>query len=708
MENARTLTRRQFFKVSAAVGGGLLLEFHIGRDATHGLALAAIDHLAPNAWIRIDRDGGVLMQVASSEMGQGVMTAIPMLLAEEIDADWSKVRAEHAPADKAFHNPLFGRQATGGSTAIRGFWQTVRSAGATARELLVEAAAKTWQVPAASCRTENGVVIHKPTGRKLAYGELVDTAAALPVPSTAFLKDPKEFRLIGKSLPRLDTPVKTNGAAMFGLDVRLPGLLTAVVARCPVFGGTVRRFDAAGAKRVRGVREVVKIDSGVAVLADDFWSAKRGRDALDIEWDEGPHAALTSASIRAGFERVLAQGIAVRSVGDTEQALKNGRRIEAVYEVPYLAHACMEPMNCTVRISADGADVWVGTQAQSATQATAVQLTGLPPEKVRVHTMFLGGGFGRRSEQDFVREAVQLAKHSGQPVKVVWTREDDMQHDFYRPATYNRFTAVLGKNGLPLAWRHEIAGPSIFARVLPERAGDGKDFTSTEGAANLPYDIPNLEVRYAMANTAVPVGFWRSVGSSQNAFVTECFLNELAAAARQDPYEYRRKLLAKHPRHKGVLDLAARRANWSRKLPAGRHRGIAVAQSFGSYAAQVAEISIERNRVRVHRVVCAIDCGMVVNPGIIEAQMESGIVYGLTAALKGEITLDRGRVSQGNFNDYPLLAIDEMPAIEVHIVKSTESPSGVGEPGTPPIAPAVANAVFAATGKPVRQLPIRL
>jgi isoquinoline 1-oxidoreductase beta subunit len=648
------------------------------------------------------------MHVASSEMGQGVMTAIPMLLAEELDADWSKVRSEHAPVAKAFINPLFGTQATGGSTAIRGYWQTVRTAGATARELLVEAAAKTWQVPASSCRTENGAVIHKPTGRKLAYGALVDTAATLPAPATAFLKDPKEFRLIGKALPRLDTPAKTNGSAQFGLDVRQPGMLTAVVARCPVFGGTLKRFDAAGAKRIRGVRDVVKIDSGVAVLADDFWAAKRGRDALDLEWNEGPHAAVTSASIRADFERALAQGIAVRSEGDVAKALQGGRKFEAVYEVPYLAHACMEPMNCTAHVRADGADVWVGTQGQTGAQSTTARLTGLPPEKIRVHTQFLGGGFGRRGEQDFVSEAVQLAKHAGKPVKVVWTREDDMQHDFYRPATVNRFAAVLDKNGLPLAWRHEIAGPSIFARVFPDRAKDGKDFTSTEGAANLPYGIPNIEVRYAMTNPAVPVGFWRSVGSSQNAFVTECFLDELAAAARRDPYELRRQLLARHPRHKGVLELAATRAGWGKKLPAGRHRGIAVAESFGSYTAQVAEVSIERGKVRVHRVVCAIDCGMYVNPGIIEAQMESGIVYGLTAALKGEITIDKGRVQQGNFNDYPLLAIDEMPAVEVHIVKSSEAPGGVGEPGTPPIAPAVANAVFAATGKPVRRLPIRL
>jgi isoquinoline 1-oxidoreductase beta subunit len=641
-------------------------------------------------------------------MGQGVMTAIPMLLADELDADWSKVRSEHAPVGKAFINPLFGTQATGGSTAIRGYWQTVRTAGATARELLVEAAAKTWQVPASSCRTENGAVIHKPTGRKLAYGALVDTAATLPAPATAFLKDPKEFRLIGKALPRLDTPAKTNGSAQFGLDVRQPGMLTAVVARCPVFGGTLKRFDAAGAKRIRGVRDVVKIDSGVAVLADDFWAAKRGRDALDLEWNEGPHAAVTSASIRADFERALAQGIAVRSEGDVAKALQGGRKFEAVYEVPYLAHACMEPMNCTAHVRADGADVWVGTQGQTGAQSTTARLTGLPPEKIRVHTQFLGGGFGRRGEQDFVSEAVQLAKHAGKPVKVVWTREDDMQHDFYRPATVNRFAAVLDKNGLPLAWRHEIAGPSIFARVFPDRAKDGKDFTSTEGAANLPYGIPNIEVRYAMTNPAVPVGFWRSVGSSQNAFVTECFLDELAAAARRDPYELRRQLLARHPRHKGVLELAATRAGWGKKLPAGRHRGIAVAESFGSYTAQVAEVSIERGKVRVHRVVCAIDCGMYVNPGIIEAQMESGIVYGLTAALKGEITIDKGRVQQGNFNDYPLLAIDEMPAVEVHIVKSSEAPGGVGEPGTPPIAPAVANAVFAATGKPVRRLPIRL
>jgi isoquinoline 1-oxidoreductase beta subunit len=725
------LTRREFFKVSAVAGGSLLLEFHLGPRLAR--ADAAGGAFAPNAWLRIERDGTVTVQVGSSEMGQGVMTAIPMMLAEELDADWSKVRSVAAPADKAFTNPRIGSQLTGGSTAVRGYWEIARKAGATARDLLVSAAAQDWGVKPESCRTENGAVIHKGDGRRLAYGELADKAARLPVPEAVLLKEPDEFRLIGRPLPRLDTPAKVDGSAVFGMDVRVPGMPIAVVARCPVFGGKLRRFDATAAKRIKGVHEVIAISRGVAVVADDFWSARRGRDALELEWDEGPGAKLTSAAIRKEFENMLDNGASVRSDGDVDDALTRApRKLSAVYEVPYLAHACMEPMNATAHVRADGCDIWVGTQAQTFAQRTAALITGLSSEQVKIHTMFLGGGFGRRSEQDFVIEAVELSKATGKPVKVVWTREDDMQHDAYRPATYNALEAALDQDGRPVAWRHRIAGSSIMARAMPQFApavapewlpkGVRKaaatvagivaefrlDNTSVEGAKNLPYDIPNLEVRYAMVNTTVPVGFWRSVGSSQNAFITECFLDELARAAGQDPYRYRRRLLAKHPRHRNVLDLAARMAQWDKPAPAGRHRGIAVAESFGSYCAQVAEVSIERGRVRVHRVVCAIDCGMYVNPSIIAAQMESGIVYGLTAALKGEITIDKGRVVQGNFNDYPLLTIGEMPEIEVHIVKNAEPPGGVGEPGTPPIAPAVANAVFAATGRPVRRLPIRL
>ena len=702
--------RRTFLKTGALAGGGLLIGFHLPLANRAGAAEAAGKDFAPNAWIRIDANDTVTLRVASSEMGQGVYTAIPMLLAEELECDWARIKVEMAPADKAYTNPLIGQQLTGGSTAVRAFWTPLRQAGAAGRELLIRAAAQTWKVKDDECRAENGVVLHKASQRKATYGELAATAATLAVPTAVFLKEPGEFKLIGKSTARLDTPLKVNGSAVFGMDVKLPGLLTAVVARCPVFGGKPKKFDATIAKSVAGVRQVLSIHSGIAVVADSFWAAKLGRDALVVEWDEGAHARQDSATIRKQLEQSLKKkGVHARNEGDAAKALKAAtKRIEAVYEVPYLAHACMEPMNCTAVVKKDSCEIWVPTQNQTGTQFVASQITGLPPEKVKVNTTFLGGGFGRRSEQDFVAEAVQLAMATGAPVKVMWTREDDMHHDYYRPATLNRLSAALDKDGMPVAWRHEIAGGSIFSRVFPGAIKNGIDNTSVEGAANLPYAIPNLQVTWAMENGAVPVGFWRSVGSSQNAYITECFLDELATAAGKDPYEYRRALLAKHPRHLGVLELAAQKAGWGTPLPAGRTRGIAVAEAFGSYCAQVAEVSVERGQVRVQRVVCAIDCGMVVNPDTVVAQMESGIVYGLTAVLKGEITIKNGRVEQNNFSDYPLLRLDEMPDIEVHIVKSAENPGGVGEPGTPPIAPAVANAVFAATGKPVRKLPIRV
>ena len=726
--------RRAFLKVSVAAGGALLIGFYLPAVGRGGVAGVAATELAPNTWIRIGADDSVTLMVASSEMGQGVYTAIPMLLAEELECDWARVRIETAPAARAYFNPLIGMQLTGGSTAVRAYFTPLRQAGATARALLITAAAQTWGVKEESCKAENGVVVHQPSGRRARYGELVGKAATLPVPKAVFLKEPSEFKLLGKPARRRDTPLKVNGAAVFGQDVRLPGMLTAAVARCPVFGGKLKSFDAAKAKAVEGVRHVLAIDSGVAVVAGDFWTAQRGREALAIQWDEGAHAKASSAQLRSRLEAALKRaGSTARSEGEAEKVLSAAaRRIEADYEVPYLAHACMEPMNATAVVTKDSCEVWAPTQAQTGAQTTAARITGLAPEAIKVHTTFLGGGFGRRSEQDFVSEAVQLARLTGAPVKVIWTREDDIRHDFYRPATLNRLSAALGADGLPSAWVHRIAGPSIMARVVPQfapammpawlpeslkQAGASVagfvverriDATSVEGATNLPYAIPNILVTYAMENGPVPVGFWRSVGNTQNIFITECFLDELAAAAGKDPFEYRRALLKNHPRHLGVLELAAGKAGWGRPLPKGRHRGIAVAESFGSFVAQVAEVSITDGRVRVHRVACAVDCGIVVNPDTVVAQMESGIVFGLTAALKGEITIKDGRVEQGNFFDYPLLRMDEMPEVETHIVKSGEPPGGVGEPGTPPIAPAVANAVFAATGKPVRRLPIRV
>jgi isoquinoline 1-oxidoreductase beta subunit len=707
MGTAFDVSRRRFLKVSAAAGGGLAVAMYL--PPTTSRAASTNARFEPNAWLIVEPSGGVLIRVASSEMGQGVMTAIPMLVAEELDADWSRVRVENAPEGRPYYNPLLGGQSTGGSTAVRGFWSTVREAGAVAREMLVTAAAERWGVDASQCRTAAGEVTHPPSGRRAGYGELAADAAALPTPQTAFLKDPSEFVLVGTRVPRVDAPAKADGSARFGLDVRAPGMLVAVVARSPSFGGRPRKFDAKAAEGVRGVHRVVALEHGVAVVADGFWSASKGRDALKIEWDLGPDAGLDSAAIRDRLVKAVGGGVDARREGDVEQAFESAtRRVEAVYDVPFLAHACMEPMNCTAHVRSDGCDVWVPTQSQTRTRGAAAEVSGLPFEKVAVHTTFLGGGFGRRSEVDFVAEAVTLSKELGAPVKVVWTREDDTRHDFYRPATHNRLRAALDADGRLVGWEHRIAGPSILARRGSGAARGGVDRTSVEGAANLPYAVPNLLVTYAQVDTGVPVGFWRSVGSSQNAYITECFLDEVAHAAGTDPLEMRRRMLADHPRHLGVLNLAADRAGWHLPVPAGRSRGIAVAEAFGSFVAQVAEVSLEKDRVRVHRVVCAVDCGLTVNPDTIEAQMESGIVYGLTAALYGEITVRDGGVVQGNFDDYPLLRFDEMPQVEVHIVRSGEHPGGVGEPGTPPIAPAVANAVAAATGKPVRSLPIRI
>src|SRR6266545_1066822 len=554
--------------------------------------------------------------------------------------------------------------------------------------MLIIAAAQTWDVAADTCRTENGAVIHQPSGRRLSYGALATKAAKLPVPTEVTLKEAKDFRIIGTKVARLDTPAKVNGSAVFGIDVKVPGMLIARVLRCPVFGGRVARFDAAKAKAVPGVHHVAQIDSGIAVIADGYWPAKLGVEALDVHWDEGPLAGLSSSGITAMYKPLAEQpGLVVRADGEATRTLEGAaQKLDAVYEVPYLAHAPMEPMNCTAHVRKDGCDVWVPTQGQTRTQQTAANITGLRPESIQVHTTLLGGGFGRRYEQDFVADAVQISQVIGKPVKVIWSREDDMQHDFYRPATYNRLAAGLDAQGMPIAWTHRIVGPFIMSRLWPKLVQDGKDLTSIEGAANVPYAIPHAQVDYIMRETGIPVGPWRSVGSSQNAFITECFLDEIAAAGGKDPYELRRQLLSKAPRHKAVLELAASQAGWGQPLPEGRFRGIAVHESFGSYVAEVAEVSVVRDgNVRVHRVVCAVDCGMVVNPNTVEAQMEGGIIYGLTAALKGAITIDQGRVQQSNFHDYQMLRMNEMPAIAVHILPSTEAPGGVGEPGVPPI-----------------------
>jgi isoquinoline 1-oxidoreductase beta subunit len=586
----------------------------------------------------------------------------------------------------------------------------LRKAGAAARQMLRAAAAKEWNVPESEVDTEPGVVIHRPSGRRLLYGQLVDKAAQLPVPQDPALKRKDQFRYMGKegAAARLDVPMKTDGKAVYGMDVTLPGMLLASVERCPVFGGTVKSFDATAAKGVKGVRQVVQVSNGVAVVADSTWAALKGRRALKVDWDEGANASLSTEQMDREYAQLVKQpGKVAKKAGDAEAALAaGGTVVEATYQVPFLEHACMEPMNATASVTADACHVWAPTQNPGGSQATAARLTGLPLERVSVTTTLLGGGFGRRGEIDFITDAVETSKAVGAPVKVVWTREDDIRHGFYRPATYNTFRAALDAQGRPTAWFNRIVGGGIL--IQKGRApANTVDAAAVAGAADVPYDIPNLQVEWVEKDWGVPLGFWRSVGSSQNAFITESFVDELAHAAKADPYEYRRGLLGKAPRHKAVLELAATKANWGAPLPAGVARGIAVAFSYGSYAAHVAEVSVDRDgAVRVRRIVCAIDCGFPVNLDQIRAQMEGGAVYALTAALYGKITLDHGRVQQSNFHDYPMLRIPEMPKVETHIIDSGQAPGGLGEPGVPPVAPAVTNAVFALTGKRIRRLPI--
>jgi isoquinoline 1-oxidoreductase beta subunit len=709
MSASARMSRRDFLEATTAAGAGLVIGFHLPAPGRSRCAGAAAP-FAPNAWVRIGPDDRVQLFVDRSEMGQGVATALPMLLAEELEAEWTKIEIAFAPAAPEYANPLFGIQGTGGSTSVRAAWTPLRTAGAAAREMLIAAAAQTWGVPVAECRAERGAVLHPSSGRRLSYGKLATRAATLPVPKDPPLKDPKDWKLLGTRVRRLDTPAKVDGSAQFGIDVKVPGMLVAVVARCPVRGGKLATFDAAAARAVPGVRHVVPISSGVAVVAEGYWPAKTGRDGLRVTWDEGASAAVSSATIAQLFaERSEQPGAVARhDGGDPEAALAAARqRLDAVYELPFLAHATMEPMNCTAHVRADGVDIWVPTQFQTGAQQLGATIGGVPPERVRVHTTYLGGGFGRRFELDFVQEALETSKAVGAPVKVIWSREDDVQHDVYRPACRHRLRAGLDASGRPAVWTHRIVAPSILARVFPNRVKDGLDPEAVEGAAAMPYAVPAVHVDYVLADTGIPVGFWRSVNNSFNAFAVESFVDELAHAAGRDPYEYRRALLADQPRHRRVLELAAERAGWGTPLAAGRARGIAVWKSFESYVAQVAEVSRDADGApRVHRVVCAVDCGPVVNPDTVAAQMESGIVYGLTAALWGEITIARGRVVQSNFHDYRMLRLAEMPRVEVHIVPSRDAQGGVGEPGTPPIAPAVANAVFALTGKRIRRLPI--
>ncbi|HYA37353.1 MAG TPA: xanthine dehydrogenase family protein molybdopterin-binding subunit [Candidatus Methylomirabilis sp.] len=721
MGDLAELSRRTFLKTSVAAGGALLIGFYLpgGRKALAAVE-TTIATFAPNAFLRIAPDNTVTVIVKHLEMGQGVYTGLPMLVAEELDADWRKIRVESAPADvKRYANLAWGgtAQGTGGSTSTFNSWEQLRKAGAMARQMLIGAASQKWKVDAKRLKAENGFVVDPETRRRASYGSLASTAARLPAPMDVELKPAKEWKIIGQSLPRTDAVEKSTGRARYAFDMRLPGMVTALVVRPPRFGGKVKRFDATEAESMPGVKTIVQIPQGVAVVAKDFWSAKKARDKLVVEWDDSAATTISTDDLRKHYLELTKQpGTVARQQGEAAMALKNSaRRIGATFEFPYLAHAAMEPLNAVARLTKDRCEIWAGSQQQTLDQATAAQIAGLKPDQVHIHTLIAGGSFGRHANPtaDYIAEAVAVAKATsslGAPIHLAWTREDDMHGGYYRPMYVHAIEAGLDKDGNPIAWTHRIVGQSILAGTpFSGMIKNGVDATSVEGASTLPYVIPNLLVDLHTTNVGIPVLWWRSVGSTHTAFSTEVMIDELAQAAGKDPVEFRRALLKDHPRHRGVLDVAAQKAGWGTPLPKGRARGVAVHESFNSYVAEVAEVTVnDDGTFKVDRVVCAVDCGVAVNPDQVRAQMESGIIFGLTAALYGAITLKDGHVEQSNFHDYPVLRINETPRIEVYIVSSDQNPTGVGEPGVPPIAPAVANALRAATGKSVRRLPIHL
>jgi len=713
---ASGMGRRHFLQATASASASLFIAGFIPellRASAHAAA-ANSNSFAPNAFIRIAPDDTVTVISGHSEMGQGIYTSLAMVLNEELEADWSKIKVESAPVDPAYNHTVYGVQMTGGSSSTPSEWERLRKMGAMGRMMLVQAAAQRWSVDPSSCHVASGVVVHAATGKKATYGSLAADAAQLKPPQDIKLKVPKDFTLIGKPKHRLDTKAKTDGTAQFGLDVKLPGMVYAVVARPPVFGGKVKSVDAAEALKIPGVRVVEQIPEGVAIVADRFWAAKQARERVKISWDDGPNATLSTSQLISDFSKQsAAPGIVAKKMGDPASAMSGAAKtITAEYDVPYLAHAMMEPLNCVVSLGPDSCELWTGTQFQTIDRMQAAKTAGLPPEKVKINTTLLGGGFGRRANpaSDFIIEAVNVAKVAKAPVKVVWTREDDLAGGWYRPMWHDRFAAGLDAEGNPVAWTHTIVGQSIMAGTLFESFGikDGVDSASVEGAADILYGIPNLQVDLHSPKIAVPVQWWRSVGHSHTGFSVEGFFDEMAHAGKKDPYQLRRTLLAKQPRMLALLELVAEKGNWGKPLAAGHGRGIATHFSFDTYVAQVIEASVDENgNVRVHKVVCAVDCGRVINPDIVKAQMEGGIIFGLTAALKTEITIENGRVQQHNFYDYPMVRIFESPEIEVHIMPSEENPTGVGEPSVPPVAPALTNAIFAATGKRIRRLPIR-
>ena len=713
MSTLEHASRREFLKTGAAAAGGGLLLGVVLPDALAGPAPAPSSGAPgaasmPNAWVRIGADNSVTILSARSEMGQGVYTAMPTLVAEELEVDLHKIKVEIAPAGEPYINALLGGQITGGSTSVAEGFDKLRLAGAQARTMLVAAAAQKWAVDASGCRAQNGSV-QGPSGQNASYGELAEAASRQPVPKDVKLKEPAEWKYIGKPMNRLDSPGKINGTAEFGIDVKLPGMLYAALAQCPVIGGKVASLDDARAKSLPGVKHVVQIADGVAVVADTWWRAKVARDALLIKWDEGAGKAIDSAGIASGLKAAAARpGAVIKKQGDVDEGLRGAaKKVEAVYELPFLAHVAMEPMNFTADVRKDSCLVYGPTQFQQLAAGVAAQVTGLKPEQITVRTTFLGGGFGRRIDVDFIAQAVEISKAVGAPVKLLWTREDDTTHDFYRPTSYHQFSGGLDAQGKPVAVKFHMTSPSVTARLFPPVVKDGIDPFMTE-AATPAYDIPHQLADVVIHDTGVRVGYWRSVSHALNAFAIESFMDEMAGAAGKDPYEFRRGLLDKHPRLKHVLELAALKSGWGKPLPSGRARGIALMEGYGTSMAQVAEVSVTGKSVRVHRVVAAADLGRMVNPNIVRQQLEGSIIYGLSAVLYGEITLKDGRVQQSNFHDYPVVRMPESPVIEMHLVESSEKPAGIGEPGTALIGPAVANAVFTATGQRLRRLPLRL
>ena len=706
-------SRRSFLKftVSAAVGGGLMLAFGLPASAEVSDELTPNAPFAPNAFLRIDHSGKVIFVNPYIEMGQGTYTSIPMLIAEELEVDVNKVVIEHSPADdKVYVNPLIGIQMTGGSTAIRGSYVRLRQAGATARMMLVAAAAQRWNVDPTECHAQSGVVVHEASGRKLAYGDLVDDAAKVPVPENVKLKEPLEFKLIGTRQKRLDSSGKVDGSAMFGIDSRMPGMKFAVVAQSPTFGGKLVAVDEAKAKAVPGVMQVVRLDDAVAIVAAHTWAGKQGLVAAGPQWDAGPNAKLSTADVVAQLAAAMdGRGAVARHTGDADAAIARApQQIEAEYEQPFLAHATMEPMNCTVHMTKDGCDIWVGTQIPGRSQGAVATLTGLKPEQIRIHNHLLGGGFGRRLEYDGIVRAVQIAQQVSGPVQVIWTREEDIQHDMYRPYYYDRISAGLDAQGKPVGWSHRIAGSSILARYFPSALKNGVDGDAVECSAEPAYDLSDIHVEwFAQEPPGIPTAFWRGVGPTRSTFVVESFIDELASTAKQDPLAYRLALLDKAPRAAAVLRMAAEQSGWGKPLTAGQGRGIALCTGFGSFVAQVVQVSVDKSgAVSPTHVWCAVDCGVIVNPDTVEAQMQSGIIFGLSGALWGEVTLKDGRVVQTNFGDYRVLRMSEAPKIDVQLVKSSEAPGGIGEPGTSCLMPALTNAIYAATGKRIRKLPV--